>query len=145
MQKLIKTIDSLGAKGSYEVDSAGAVNIKIHEPFAIHDFVNPEVDFEIDTYLSELFNLVDTIKTHRAAFEKLHNGYSDFKNLLSIQYHKRVFHSETERDAYITDMCSKLREEFFRLYRKLIIPEVRLSYDFVLPVPNLIKQILKII
>lgn len=145
MPELNKTIDGISIKGSYVIENTGTVYIDIREPFAISDFVNPVLDFEIDTYLSELLNFVDTIKNHRAAFEKLHNGYSDFKNLLSIQYYKRVFHSETERDAYITDMCSKLREEFFRLYRKLIIPEVRLSYDFVLSVPNLIKQILKII
>lgn len=145
MPKLNKTIDGLVVKGSYEIERSGAVKIDIQEPFAVHDFINPKDDFDIEKYLKELFHLIDVIRADRPAFEKLYNRYCDFDSLLSIQYHKRVFHSETERNAYINDMCSQLGKEFFRLYCELIIPDVKISYDFVLPVPKLIKQILDII
>ena len=145
MPELNKTVDGITLKGSFEIDDSGAVNIDIQEPFVFQDFVTPQTDFEIDRYLTELINLLETVRTHRSSFEKLCNCYSDFDSLLSIQYYKKVFYSEVEREAYISDMCSQLGKEFFRLYRKLIIPEVKLSYDFVLPVPKLIKQILKII
>ena len=145
MPELNKTIDGVAVKGSYEIENSGTINIDIQEPFIIHDFVVTQVDFEIDRYLMELFNLIDVIRTHKSPFEKLYDRFSDFNGLLSVQYQKRVFYSETEREAYISDMCSRLGKEFFRLYRELIVPEVRLAYRFVLPVPKLIKQILKII
>lgn len=145
MHELNKTIDGVVVKGSYDIENYGTVNIEIQEPFIIHDFVVTQVDFEIDKYLMELFNLVAVIRTHKPAFEKLYEGFSDFESLLSVQYLKRVFYSEAEREAYISDMCSKLGKEFFRLYRELIVTEVKLAYRFVLPVPKLIKQILKII
>lgn len=145
MQELNKTIDGHTVKGSYEIENTGTVNIDILEPFEIHDFVIPNEDFEIDKYLMELFNLIDVIRTHKSPFEKLYDRFSDFNSLLSVQYHKKVFYSETEREAYISDMCSKLGKEFFRLYRELIVPEVKLAYRFVLPVPKVINPILKII
>ena len=145
MTELNRTIDGIDVKGSYEIKNSGTVNIDIREPFTIRDFVNPKENFDIDKYLTELFHLVKTVRTHKVPFEKLYNGYSDFDSLLSIQYYKRVFYSETEREAYIADMCSQLGKEFFRLYRKYIVPEVKLAYQFVLPVPKLIKQILKIV
>ena len=145
MPELNKTVDGTALKGSYEIENSGTININIQEPFIIHDFVVTQVDFEIDKYLMELFNLIDVIRTHKSPFEKLYDRFSDFNSLLSVQYQKRVFYSETEREAYISDMCSRLGKEFFRLYRELIVPEVKLAYRFVLPVPKLIKQILKII
>ena len=145
MPELSKTIDGVAVKGWYEIEKSGTVYIDIQEPFIIHDFVIPKVDFEIDKYLTELLNLVDVIKTHKRTFEELNDRFSDFKILLSFQYQKRVFYSETEREAYISDMCAKLGKEFFRLYGELIVPEVKLAYQFVLPVPKLINQILKII
>ena len=145
MPELNKTIDGVAVKGSYEIENSGTVHIDIQEPFIIHDFVATQVDFEIDRYLTELFDLINTVRTHRTQFETLYNRYSDFDCLLSVQYYKRVFHSETEREAYISDMCSKLGKEFFRLYSELIVPEVKLSYDLVSPVPKLIKQILNIV
>ena len=145
MPELNKTVDGVAVKCSYEIENSGTVHIDIQEPFIIHDFVVTQVDFEIDRYLTELFNLIDTVRSHRPPFEQLYNRYSDFDRLLSVQYYKRVFYSETEREAYISDMCAKLGKEFFRLYGELIVPEVKLAYQFVLPVPKLIKQILKII
>lgn len=145
MPELNKTVDGVAVKGSYEIENSGTININIQEPFIIHDFVVTQVDFEIDKYLTELFNLIDVIRTHKSPFEKLYDRFSDFNGLLSVQYQKRVFYSETEREAYVSDMCSRLGKEFFRLYRELIVPEVKLAYEFVLPVPKLIKQILKII
>ena len=145
MPELNKTVDGVAMKVSYEIENSRTINIDIQEPFAIHDFVIPKMDFEIDKYLQELLHLVDVIRTHKPSFEKLYNGYSDFDILLSVQYQKRVFYSETEREAYVSEMCSRLGKEFFRLYRELIVPEVKLAYRFVLPVPKLIKQILNII
>ena len=145
MPELNKTIDGINVKGSYEIENSGTININIQEPFIIQDFVVTQVDFEIDKYITELFNLIDVIRTHKSPFEKLYDLFSDFNGLLSVQYHKRVFYSETEREAYISDMCSRLGKEFLRLYRELIVPEVKLVYRFVLPVPKLIKQILDII
>ena len=145
MPELNKTVNGVAVKGSYEIENSGTININIQEPFIIHDFVVTQVDFEIEKYLMELFNLIDIIRTHKSPFEKLYDRFSDFNGLLSVQYQKRVFYSETEREAYISDMCSRLGKEFFRLYRELTVPEVKLAYRFVLPVPKLIKQILKII
>lgn len=139
------TIDGVAVKCSYEIENSGTVNIDIRKPFAIRDFVIPRETFEIDRYLAELLDLIDVIRTHRPQFEKLYNRYSDFESMLSVQYYNRVFYSETERETYISNMCSQLGKEFFRLYRELIAPEVKLAYRFVLPVPKLIKQILKII
>ena len=145
MPELNKTVNGVAVKCSYEIENSGTVNIDIQEPFAIRDFVISQGDFEIDVYLTELLHLIDTVRTHRPPLERLHDGYSDFDSLLAVQYYKRVFHSDTEREAYISDMCSKLGKEFSRLYRELIVPEVKLAYRFVMPVPKLIKQILKII
>ena len=145
MPELNKTVDGVAVIGSYEIENSGTININIQEPFIIHDFVVTQVDFEIDKYLTELFNLIDVIRTHKSPFEKLYDRFSDFNGLLSVQYQKRVFYSETEREAYISDMCSRLGKEFFRRYRELIVPEAKLAYRFVLLVPKLIKQILKII
>lgn len=145
MPKVNIVIDGTTVKGFYKIENTGVVYIDIREPFIIQDFINPGLDFEMDKYLRELFHLIQTIKAHRPPFEKLYNSYSDFNNLLSVQYNKRIFHSETERECYINDICSQLGNEFFRLYCKLIIPEVKLSYVFVLPVPKLIKQILNFI
>ena len=145
MPELNKTVAGVTVKGSYEIENLRTININIQEPFIHHDFVVTQADFEIDKYLMELFNLIDVIRTHKYLFEKLYDRFSDFNGLLSVQYQKRVFYSETEREAYLSDMCSRLGKEFFRLYSELIVPEAKLAYRFVLPVPKLIKQILKII
>ena len=143
MTELNVIINGITISGNYRVEG-NKYFVELEAPVSISDRIILAESESVKDYLMELLALIEIINSNKELFTKFYRAYKQYDNLLILQYYKRVFYSENERDAYISDMCDKLRIEYFRLYRELIAPRQFPTLRIAFPNPSLLKQILKL-
>ena len=144
MPELNTVIDGIIVSGYYRVENDKYLFVDLETPVSISDMAILSESESVEDYLRELLSLIDIINSNKELFSKFYKAYRQYDRLLSLQYYKRVFYSETERNAYITNMCDKLRIEYSRLYCELIVPRQFPTPKIAFPNPSLLKQILQL-